>query len=174
MKTSSWSKSGVFTIGPFCETFFRNDLPKKSYDFLQEEIGKIQQAVAGSNKLLEKLEKLGDHCPTCEQDIDSEFKTSLLEQEKAKKIENNKKGKEILEEILLIKENNKEYENARKVEKEWENLYRNIDNSLPTDILDQQDLEVQSSLISERLSSARKELTRISSENEKITKYFIT
>ena len=143
---------------------------KKSYDFLQEEIGKIQQAVAGSNKLLEKLEKLGDHCPTCEQDIDSEFKTSLLEQEKAKKIENNKKGKEILEEILLIKENNKEYENARKVEKEWENLYRNIDNSLPTDILDQQDLEVQSSLISERLSSARKELTRISSENEKITK----
>lgn len=143
---------------------------KKSYDFLQEEIGKIQQAVAGSNKLLEKLEKLGDHCPTCEQDIDSEFKTSLLEQERAKKIENNKKGKEILEEIHLIKENNKEYENARKVEKEWENLYRNIDNSLPTDILDQQDLEVRSSLISERLSSARKELTRISLENEKITK----
>ena len=43
---------------------------KQSYDRLQSELGSLRGVVAGSKKLLEKLEKLGDHCPTCEQEVD--------------------------------------------------------------------------------------------------------
>ena len=44
-------------------------------------LGSLRGVVAGSKKLLAKLEKLGDHCPTCEQDVDSEFKQSLIDAE---------------------------------------------------------------------------------------------
>ena len=54
---------------------------KQSYDRLQSELGSLRGVVAGSKKLLAKLEKLGDHCPTCEQDVDSEFKQSLIDAE---------------------------------------------------------------------------------------------
>ena len=47
---------------------------KQSYDTLQTELGSLNGVVTGSKKLLEKLNKLGDHCPTCELAVDSEFK----------------------------------------------------------------------------------------------------
>ena len=43
---------------------------KHSYDKLQADLGTLRGVVAGSKKLLEKLETLGDHCPTCEQEVD--------------------------------------------------------------------------------------------------------
>jgi hypothetical protein len=42
----------------------------ESYDDLQGEVGSLSQSVAGSKRLLDKLSKLGDKCPTCEQDVD--------------------------------------------------------------------------------------------------------
>jgi hypothetical protein len=57
---------------------------KESYDDLQSELGSLNGVAAGSRKLLEKLEKLGDHCPTCEQEVDPDFKQSLLDSEALK------------------------------------------------------------------------------------------
>src|SRR5210317_287325 len=57
---------------------------KLSYDRLQSELGSIEQAVAGSQRLLAKLNKLGDHCPTCEQAVNSSFKQSLITEESTK------------------------------------------------------------------------------------------
>ena len=57
---------------------------KKSYDELQAEAGSLSQSVAGSKRLLDKLSKLEDKCPTCEQDVDSDFIESLLSLETTK------------------------------------------------------------------------------------------
>ena len=56
----------------------------QSYDDLQSEVGKLQQAAAGSKRLLDKLSKLVDHCPSCEQSVDSSFKQSLIDAEASK------------------------------------------------------------------------------------------
>ena len=45
-----------------------------SYDSLQTEEGSIKASVVNANKLLEKLLKLGDKCPTCEQPVNKRFK----------------------------------------------------------------------------------------------------
>ena len=56
--------------------------PKESYDKYQEELGEISSIINAATKMLIKLEKLADKCPTCEQAIDSKFKQDLINSEK--------------------------------------------------------------------------------------------
>ena len=57
---------------------------KESYDDYQREVGKIDAEIRASRTLLNKLEKLEDVCPTCEQEVDTEFKSNLVAEELAK------------------------------------------------------------------------------------------
>ena len=143
---------------------------KESYDTLQSEVGKLQQAAAGSKRLLDKLNKLGDHCPTCEQSVDSSFKQGLIDTEAQKVAEAREQQDEIERRISEIKRNNAEYESARKVQRDWEDLFRSIDDSLPTQPLDPAELRARSDRISERISDAKERMVRLSRENEAITK----
>ena len=55
---------------------------KLSYDKFQNIIGQVEGAKRASDRMLQKLEQLEDKCPTCEQDIDAEFKDQLIQAEK--------------------------------------------------------------------------------------------
>ena len=104
----------------------------QSYDDLQAETVALSQAVAGSKRLLDKMNKLGDHCPTCEQSVDSSFKQSLIDAEAMKIAQAREKDKmKLMEEYQQIKRDNAEYQRARKIESDWQDLFRSIDNSLP-------------------------------------------
>ena len=46
---------------------------RKSYDTLQADVGNHTQIAAGSKQLLQKLDMLGDICPTCSQVVDPSF-----------------------------------------------------------------------------------------------------
>ena len=113
----------------------------QSYDDLQSEIDKLSQAVAGSKRLLDKLSKLGDHCPTCEQSVDNSFKQGLIDTEIRKVIEAREKQDEIDRRISEIKRDNAEYQRARKIESDWQELFRSIDSSLPTSAVDPEELK---------------------------------
>ena len=143
---------------------------KISYDTLQAELGSIEQAAAGSQRLLTKLQKLGDHCPTCEQSIDSSFKQSLITEESTKLKEAEERNAVIRKEIERIKDNNRDYECRTKLQREWEDLYRSIDTSLPTSILDKEELEQRAGRIRDELGRAKKQLAEVSAENEKRTR----
>lgn len=140
---------------------------KLSYDTLQAELGSIEAASAGSQRLLTKLNKLGDHCPTCEQEVDADFKQSLIDTEEDKLKEAEERNAAIREEIERIKENNKQYERRTKLQKEWEELYRSIDSSLPTDLLDKNELEERAGRIRAELGRAKEQLAQVATENEK-------
>ena len=142
----------------------------ESYDDLQTEGGSLSQSVAGSQRLLAKLSKLGDHCPTCEQSVDSSFIQGLISTEAAKIEEAEEKQNEINRRISEIKRNNAEFSAAKKVERDWEELFRSIDSTLPTSPLDPIELKERASGISKRISDAKEELQRISKENERITR----
>lgn len=96
----------------------------ESYDSFQSELGQLSQAVAGSKRLLDKLSGLGDHCPTCEQSVDSEFILSLINEEAGKIEEAEEKQNEINRRILQIKRDNAEYQRARKIESDWHDSRR--------------------------------------------------
>ena len=142
----------------------------QSYDDLQSEVGKLSQAAAGSKRLLDKMSKLGDHCPTCEQTVDSSFKQSLIDAEARKIAEARERQDEIDKRISKIKRDNAEYQHARKIESDWHELFRSIDNNLPASTLDPNELKDRASRIQERISDAKERMVRISQENERITK----
>ena len=142
----------------------------ESYDDLQGEVGSLSQSVAGSKRLLDKLSKLGDKCPTCEQDVDPDFITSLLSLETSKIMEAKERQNELERRISEIKQNNARFRDSEKTQKDWEDLFRSIDQSLPSSPLDPMELESRARGISERISDAKRRLLQIARENEQITK----
>lgn len=143
---------------------------KQSYDSLQSELGTLNGVVTSSKNLLDKLNKLGDHCPTCEQDIDAEFKKSLIDAEARKIAQAREEQDEIDREISKIKQNNSLFDKKEKTRKEWEDLYRSIDNNLPTGILNEQDLKERISELSHLLKNAKHKIESVAKENEKRAK----
>jgi len=143
---------------------------KESYDDFQSELGTLAGVVTGSTHILNKLNKLGDHCPTCEQSVDSSFKQGLIDAEAQKVAEAQEKQDEINRRISEIKRNNAEFESARKIQRDWEDLFRSIDKDLPSQLLDPAELRARADGISQRISDAKERMVRISRENERIAK----
>ena len=144
---------------------------KKSYDSLQAQVGTHTQVAAGSQRLIEKLNKLGDVCPTCEQEVDPTFKQSLVQTETGKVTKAEKEIERITEEIRRIKNDNKEFEQAQKLEADWKDLYRSIDKSLPPTLLDKQELESRLASVRAQLLERKSELENTAKENERRTRH---
>ena len=142
----------------------------QSYDHLQAELGEHKATLTGSQRLIAKLNKLGDHCPTCEQDVDPEFINSLKDLEARKLVEAEEKSGKIEREIKRIKESNTEFERCRKVEADWVDLFRSIDKSLPDLPLDKGELEGRLEDVRANLLLAKEQLSSTARENERRTK----
>ena len=142
----------------------------QSYDKYQSIIGQIEGSKRASDKMLQKLEQLEDKCPTCEQDIDAEFKDQLIKAEK-KTLGFLASEKESNEDIVRqIKRNNAARANLSNAQKEWEDLFRNIDNTLPSSVLDADELQEKLNEVSSELKKAKAKLADIASQNEDITR----
>ena len=72
--------------------------------------------------------------------------------------------------IYRIKNNNAQFDIKEKGKKEWEDLFRNIDNSLPSEILNEEELKYKLNEASNKLKAAKKKIEDIVKENEKRTK----
>ena len=141
-----------------------------SYDTLQEELGSLNGVVAGSKKLLSKLEKLGDHCPTCEQPVNTTFKEGLIVEEDEKISSAKERMHEIEGRISQIKRDNAEYASSKKIERDWQEVYRSINRDLPVAVLDKRELEERLAGVRAKLVSAKEHLESVSTENQKITR----
>ena len=143
---------------------------KESYDEYQKEAGQLDAAMKASRRMLEKLEKLGDVCPTCEQEVDAEFKDNLINEETAllASMDIRKRTNEKL--ITKIKRNNALFDKKQKTQKEWEDLYRNIDHTLEITPINKEELEEKIHEVGLKLTNAKRELEKISKENERRTR----
>ena len=142
----------------------------ESYDHLQAELGELKATLTGSQRLIAKLDKLGDHCPTCEQDVDPEFIRSLKDSETSKLVEAEDKSGKIEREIQQIKKSNTEFERCRKIERDWMDLFRSIDKSLPNLPLDKGELEGKLEDVRANLLLAKDHISSTARENERRTK----
>jgi DNA repair exonuclease SbcCD ATPase subunit len=143
----------------------------KSYDEEQSELGGLQSEIKSHDTHLAKLSKLGDNCPTCEQEIDSNFKQKLIDEEKEAIASLSEKILTLKDSINRIKEDNKNHEYKRNKIKEWEELYRQVDNSLPKELINKKDLEDELSNLSIKISNARHELKKLQKHNEEAAKH---
>jgi len=94
----------------------------------------------------------------------------MKESEEAKYEQATGRVEELQRQIIDIKSENADYERNQQSKKDWEDLYRSIDRSLQTDLLDQQELEGRMSDVQRRLRESKEELSRIAEENEQITR----
>ena len=143
---------------------------KESYDSLQSELGSLNGVVAGSKKMMKKLEDLKDKCPTCEQPVHESFKQSLITEEATRISSAEEKINEITGRIQKIKRNNELFDHKSKMQREWEDLYRSIDRNLPVAVLDKGELEERLSRVRADLVSVQKSVAETAAENERRTK----
>ena len=142
----------------------------ESYDELQKELGSLQAAAAGAQRTLTKLEKLKEECPTCKQPIDVSAEKAMIDVEKTTLLMSLEKISEIKPRIIQIKTNNAELERNAKGQRDWEDLLRSFDRTLPTTILDQEQLEDRLLFFQNSLQESKTRISEIATENERRTK----
>ncbi len=142
----------------------------ESYDDLQEELGSLQAVATGAQRTLDRLEKISEECPTCGQSIDVSSEKAMIEGERTKRDEAHGKAMKIRPQIQEIKANNATFEQNEKDRKNWEDLYRSYDKSLPTDILAESEVDSKIAELKSVLSEARTQLAENAAENEKRTR----
>ena len=142
----------------------------ESYDELQSELGSVQAVATGAQRTLKKLEELKEICPTCKQPIDVSAEKAMIDVERKKYEEALERVSEIKPRIIQIKENNAEFERNVKAQKDWEDLLRSFDQSLPRNILDKYELEDELQNLQSKLQKAKRQLAENAAENERRTK----
>ena len=142
----------------------------ESYDELQSELGSLQAAATGAQRTLKKLEELKEVCPTCKQSIDVSAEKAMIAGERSKLLSAQEKINEIKPQIVRIKDNNAEFERIQKAQKDCEDLLRSFDRTLPTYILDKEQLEDSLYEIQGRIQQAKAQLADNAAENERRTK----
>ena len=120
-------------------------------------------------KEIDKLEATPDVCSSCGQKIPKDSFEDLLESHATALGTTKQKLRSATALVKEIKENNEELDRREKLESEWRELYRSIDNSLPSEIIEKEDLQEQISDVSLRIDKAKKKIDEIMKENEKRT-----
>ena len=137
-----------------------------SYDSFQSDLGKVQGSIAISEKTIKKMEKLENVCPTCEQSISGTFKESHILKEKEKIKAYKSQQNDIEKEIKKIQENNKQFSIKTSKQKEWEELYRSIDSTLPSMLLNKEELTDKLKVIKNRIEEQKNKIADIQRSNE--------
>tara|TARA_Y100000592_G_C5474947_1_gene321751 strand:+ start:1794 stop:3599 length:1806 start_codon:yes stop_codon:yes gene_type:complete len=143
----------------------------RSYDDLQSELGINRRIIQESAKEITHLSSLKKECPTCQQEISPTVIQNLksLSVQKSQKAESEVKSLEL--EIDRIKSLNSIIANKQKKQKDFEDLYGRVDLTLPSDILDANELKDNIKVLMDKVKSARSNLQEVIDENSKRQKH---
>ena len=143
----------------------------QSYDELQSQLGAIAGSIGSSEKIIRKMENLENVCPTCEQSVDYDFKEKHISGEKEKiKIEKDRQN-DIQKKIKEIQENNEKFKLKSTKQKEWEDLYRSVDDSLPSLLVDEEELKIRVTQVRNRIATQKNDIEKLQRENEARSAY---
>jgi len=144
-------------------------------EHLLQQIGEIKsqgsQEVRMIKKYTDLLEVDEAGCPTCGQDIDKDF----IEKE----LKNHEETKEVYNtQLELVNENLAEVNKANLLLKEmqqkisnWEEIYRQIDYNLPSEVPDAYEIEGKIEKIKIRIKQRRTKVEEVIAENERIERH---
>ena len=130
-----------------------------------QQLGTFSSKEAEAQAHMDKIDTLEGQCPTCEQELDwNELEKLNLDYLNAKTNAHN--NQVILQEkIAEAKKHNKLCVIRDSQQREYEDLIRDWDNSLPSTILDGEDISSQIDELSSKIASIRTEIEGISASN---------
>ena len=144
-------------------------IQRESYDTLQAEVGALRGTHSFLKKEIDKLEATPDVCSSCGQNIPKESFTDLLASYAKDLVDTQRRLNSTTKLVQEIKANNRELDRREKLEAEWRELYRSVDNSLPSEVIEKEDLQKQISEVSLRIKEAKEKIDEITKENERRT-----
>ena len=135
------------------------------------EVASLQTEMRQLKAKIDKVEKLKGKCPTCLQDIDLEFQTKLMEEAKAeynKCLETKKAHEEWLKGNDLMA---KDYRKHMAAVAEFEKLTTLIDESMPSEIIDESALKQKIKDVGNEILAQRMKIAEVKEHNQKATKH---
>ena len=143
----------------------------QSYDDLMTEVGVNRRIIQESAKEIAHLSSLKKECPTCQQEISPTVIQNLksLSVQKSQKAESEVSSLEV--EIDRIKSLNSIIANKQKKQKDFEDLYGRVDQTLSSDLLDGEQLERSIEELRAKLNETSKKLKETIDENSRRQKH---
>ena len=143
----------------------------QSYDDLMTEVGVNRRIIQESTKEIAHLSSLKKECPTCQQEVNPTVIQNLksLSVQKSQKAESEVSSLEV--EIDRIKSLNSIIANKQKKQKDFEDLYGRVDQTLSSDLLDGKELERSIKELRAKLNETSKKLKETIDENSRRQKH---
>ena len=138
---------------------------------LVQEIGEIKSRGAQEVRMVKKymdLQELDEAgCPTCGQDIDLSFIRQELHKHQNARTQYTEKLEEINDKLVDMNAANKMLQQMEQKINSWEEIYRNIDHTLSSQIPDLEETQDKIIKLRERISNRQERVTEVIEENER-------
>ena len=135
---------------------------RQNYDKDLEELGKWQSVY--NSEVFEGTSE--DICPTCGQEVDQDLLDEIYQREEEKHNQAFNYIKKIQDTIRHKKKVNEQIEEKQKEERRWKELFNSIDQTLPAEIKDADELQRKIEMLAEKIDNEQKELEYVINENE--------
>ncbi len=139
------------------------DKELQSYDSLQLKVGELQ-AIERKPIFAGTDEKI---CPTCKQEVNMELVENIQNEQREARQKAKDELIQIRDEIDSIKFQNERIIEHRNRKKEFEEVYRSIDQNLPSVVLSAEDLQNRIESLSEIINDRKEKLEEAIEENNK-------
>jgi len=138
----------------------------KTYDEETKKLGSLETDSKTASILIKKIGTIGNKCPQCLQEVDQEFKNSLINENK-RIIEESKVEIETLNGVIEDKKLfNKLLREKLAQEELFSSTFKLIDNDLPAEFLEAENLQVELNKLRKIIKDKKDELKAITKENE--------
>ena len=135
---------------------------RQNYDKDLEELGKWQSVY--NSEVFEGTSE--DICPTCGQEVDQDLLDEIYQREEEKHNQAFNYIKKIQDTIRHKKKVNEQIDEKQKEERRWKELFNSIDQTLPAEIKDADELQRKIEMLAEKIDNEQKDLEYVINENE--------
>ncbi len=138
---------------------------------LNAEFASIKTLISQASLISNKIETLGQTCPTCLQDIDEDKKQELLQDQTTLLLGYTERKKEIISSVNKLKEQRSKYTEHQKIINNFEKLSNLIDTKLPNKTEDKQNLEEKYDELTNTIRTEQDKITQITNKNAEAIKF---
>ena len=138
---------------------------------LNKEITLAKYKVSEHSAALKEYKTMKGECPTCHQDIDEDFVKEKIEYHTVREAHYTKFAETKMQEKEQAEISNKTIVVAKRKIEEWEDLFRDIDGTLPREVLAPTALEATINELKQKIREDRAKVEEVIAENERIERH---
>jgi len=148
---------------------------KKDTSKILTSLGTWKGEAIHEQKMLSKYEELAQMdtkvCPTCEGDIDEHFVNSSIKEHQSRLDFCTQESDKIRKQLKEIENENAHHHQARTQIEDWEELYRSIDQTLPTEVPNADELKSKIATLQAEYRNYKRELEEAIEKNNEVERH---